>query len=194
MKPDDEQRGREAPDDEVERLLADAGVFERSLLAESRRSEDAPGAARIRATLEREWSAERRASRLRYFLAAAAALVLALGAWWAFARDDADRGPAGVHVGQQALEIVAPDGEVERFDVIRWRTTSRSADLRYHLRVVDADTGVELFARRDLLGTELSLQDVATDAWRNIEIELEERSADDTESQVVRVSVRHSPH
>jgi hypothetical protein len=188
MKSDDEQRGRAEADDEVERLLAGAGAYERSSLAESRRIEDAPGAARVRATLEREWAAERRSTRSRYGLAAAAVLTLMLGAWWFFARDTGG-GPAGVNMGREDLVIVAPQDE---FDVIRWRSKTHDPDARYHLRVVDADTGAELLVRRDLPGTEFSLQDVPTDAWRNIEIELEERGGDGATRAIARALARRS--
>ncbi|MCE9595583.1 MAG: hypothetical protein K8S98_15455 [Planctomycetes bacterium] len=188
MKPDDTNRERTpAGDDEVERLLVDIGAFERATIAESRRIDDAPGAARVRATLDREWSSERRASRLRYGLAAAAVLVLALGAWWAFARDD---GPAGVSVGQSHLEILAPKDGVTRFDVIRWRSKTRDPDVRYRVHVVDARTKGELLVRNDVAGTELSLQDVATDAWYDIQITVEERGGDGALRDAAHASAR----
>lgn len=140
---------------------------------------------------EREGSVEHRASFVRYGLAAAAVLVLALGVWWAFGRSDGSRGPAGASVGTAVpLEILEPKDHVTSFDAIRWRTTTRNVDVRYRVRVVDAHTKGELLVRADVAGTELSLQAVATDAWYDIEITLEEHGGDGALLHVARASAR----
>lgn len=174
------------------RLLDETARYERELIEASRSIDGSADPARVEEVLERTWRGERSVARRRRWLAAAAVLLVGSALGWLLPRASDRDGPAGVHVGQNRPELVAPVGEVPRFDAIRWRGTSRDASLRYRVRVVALPSRDLLLERGDLPGTELSLEDVPTDSWDTIEIELEEFDAGGSSVGVERAWARRS--
>lgn len=168
-----EERPWQAPDDDaVLQALDAAAELERVIVAES--SAKSPSAAELRAVeaaLEHAWSPRARGSGLRIGLVAAGLLLVAFLAWRVVPRDAGGRLP-DVTLGGQ-LQVVAPQGPVDAFRVLRWRSTSRGSP-RFEVRVVDAATGVVLLHESDLQALELSLDNRDTSAWQRIRVEIDE--------------------
>jgi hypothetical protein len=161
------------PEDPLVRSLARAAALERDVVAEARRT--APSTEELRAVeaaLDRATRPDRRVPRVRVLLVVAALVVATLLAWRLFPRETPAL-PRGVTLGANELQILAPEGPVDAFTELRWRTATSGAP-RFDVRVVDDATGELLLRVRDLQALELLLENQDTSAWNRIRVEVDE--------------------
>jgi hypothetical protein len=160
-------------DDDVLRALERAAELEREVVAESR----APAAPRevqaVEGALRGVWETKRRPFRSSAVLIAATLVLATFAVWRALSHDEApDRAP-NVVLGRNEVRILAPEGPVEVFTVLRWQTTTRGTP-SFEVRIYDDATGALLLRESDLRATELSLDNRATEAWQRVRIEIDE--------------------
>lgn len=110
----------------------------------------------------------------QWWLTAAAVVVAGLSGWWFFARTTPEP-QSGIVLGR-GLEILEPTDGFEALPRVRWQTNA-SGNPWFVVRVVDATSGAELLAPRELRGTVLDLETVDTSAWHRIRIEVDELDA-----------------
>ena len=166
-------RGRQNPsapdsDEALSRALDRAAELERSIIAEARSAP--PSAAELQAV--EAATRPRPALRLRTALVAAGLLVVAFLAWRSFAGGKPRALPRGVTLGAKELRILAPEGPVDAFTVIRWSTAERGA-ARFEVRVIDEATDTLLVHETDLRESELTLEGRDTSTWRRIRVEVD---------------------
>jgi len=160
-----------APDSEeaLRRALDRAAKLERSIVAEARSAP--PSAAEVQA-VEAALRGPRPVLRLRLSLVAAGLLLAAFVAWRFLAGGGPRALPHGVTLGTQELSILAPEGPVDDFTVIRWSTSEEGA-ARFEVRVVDEATGDLLLQETGLRERELTLEGVDTSTWKRIRVEVD---------------------
>lgn len=168
-----DRRDEELAEEDVLRALERAAHLERESVAEAR-APASPGELRaVEGALREIWEPAPRATRRRVWLAAAALVLAAITLWRFTARDAPELPPPGVVLGQNELRILAPEGQVEAFTILRWQTSTRGTP-RFEVRVYDDATGALLLRESDLRASELSLENRDTSAWGRVRIEVDE--------------------
>jgi hypothetical protein len=169
-----DRRDDEPAEEDVLRALDRAARLEREIVAESR-APSSPGELRtVEATLRQAWEpAPRAVGRRRLWLAAAALVIAVFGLWRFLARDAPHEPPPGVVLGQNEVRILAPEGPVEAFTVLRWQTSTLGTP-RFDVRVYDEPSGALLLRESDLRASELSLDNRDTSAWQRVRMEIDE--------------------